>query len=147
METAQIIHAYIEVLAWPTVAVLAMFLYRGIIRSLLPGAKVKLTISGVTIETTIPMIEEFVTENLGGQHLTREQWAWLKRLRNLGSQSICDTDKLVLRPLRNAGLLRTSENGFLQDATAVEITRLGRLIVDAKARSVAPNPEETPNTQ
>jgi len=135
MQIAQIIHAYIEVLAWPTVAVLAMLLYRGIIRSLLPGAKVKLTISGVTVETTIPVIERSVTESLGGEKLTHEQWTWLRKLRNPGPQSISDADKLVLRPLRDAGLLRTSERGFLQDPRAVELTSLGKLMVDASERT------------
>ena len=35
---------------WPIVALAAIVLYRNIIRSFLPGAKVKLTISGVTVE-------------------------------------------------------------------------------------------------
>jgi hypothetical protein len=40
----------------------------------------------------------------------------------------------MLRPLRDAGLLRTSEKGFLQNAKAVEITSLGKLLTDASER-------------
>jgi hypothetical protein len=57
------------------VALAAIILYRNIIRSLLPGAKVKLTISGVTVETTLPIIEHSITESLRGEELTAEQWS------------------------------------------------------------------------
>jgi hypothetical protein len=37
---ANLLHIYVELLTWPIVALIAIILYRNIIRSLLPGAKV-----------------------------------------------------------------------------------------------------------
>src|SRR6266702_701900 len=100
MQIVQQIHTLAEVLAWPIVACIAMFLYRDVVRSLLPWAKIKLAFPPVTIEATIPMIEQSVADSLRGEKLTREHWSWLKRLRDEGPQSISDADKPALRLLR-----------------------------------------------
>jgi hypothetical protein len=125
-----------EVLAWPIVACITIFLYRDVVRSLLPGAKIKLAFPPVIVEATIPMIEQSVADSLRGEKLTGEHWSWLKRLRDEGPLSVSDADKPVLRLLRDAGLLRTVEKGFLQSAKSVEITRLWMFVVDAYDRKL-----------
>lgn len=134
LQIVEIIHVLAQVLAWPMVAVLAIFWYRDVVLELVSKNNVKLTISGVTIETTIPVLEQSVTESLRGERLTDEHWSWLRRLRDESPLLISDDDKPALRLLRDAGLLRPAEKGFLQNAKAVEITSLGRLVVDAYKR-------------
>jgi hypothetical protein len=131
---AKVVHDYVELLTWPIVALAAIILYRNIIRSLLPGAKVKLTISGVTVETTLPIIEHSITESLRGEELTDEQWSWLQKLHAHGQTEFSPDDLTVLRPLRDSGLLRAYSKGFLQNAGAVNITALGRLLFEASGR-------------
>jgi len=131
VEVARLILSYLQVVVWPSVAVLAIVRYRDVIRSLVPGAKVKLTIFGVAIETSIPVIEQSVTESLQGRKLTETQWSWLKKLRNDGRTEFARAQLDMLRPLRNAGLIRGYPEEFLEQATAVEITTLGKLLVDA----------------
>ncbi|MGA8864731.1 MAG: hypothetical protein WB444_13080 [Gallionella sp.] len=134
IKIAKVLHDYAELLTWPLVALVAILAYRDIIRSLLPGAKVKLTISGITLETTLPVIESSITESLHGEELKEEQWAWLRKLRNQGRTAFCQGDLQWLRPLRDSALIRAYPRGFLQSATAVEITTLGKLLVDASSR-------------
>ena len=129
-EIAHVLHGYAEILTWPIVALVSIILYREFIRSLLPGAKVKLTISGITLETTLPIIEHSISESLRGENLSDEQWYWLKKLHAERKAEFFESDLVVLRPLRNAGLI-THPKGFLQDAKTVTITTLGRLLVEA----------------
>jgi len=135
IKTAKIAHDYVELLTWPVVALVAIVLYRDIIRSLLPGSKIKLTISGVTFETTLPIIRQSIIESLGDVEITEEQWSWLVKLHTQGQSEIREADKDVLRPLRNAGLIRTHPKGYLQNAKAVKISRLGKLLVEASGRA------------
>jgi hypothetical protein len=123
----------LNVLAWPIVALLIGYWYRDVFRSLFPGAKVKLTISGVAIETSIPVIEQSVTESLRGRKLTPEQWSLLKKLHDDGRTELqkLQTEVSTLRPLRDSGLVRGHPEGFLANATEIEITTLGRLLVEA----------------
>ena len=134
IKIANVLHSYIELLTWPIVAFVALFLYRDIIRSLLPGSKIKMTVSGVTFETTLPVIKQSIIESLGDVELTEEQWSWLVKLRSQEQVEICDADKEALRPLRNAGLIRTHPKGYLSKAKAVKISRLGKLLVEASGR-------------
>jgi hypothetical protein len=131
IKIAKVAHDYVELLTWPIVALVAIVLYRNIIRALLPGAKVKIMISGVTLETTLPIIEHSITESLRGEELTEEQWSWLKNLHTQGQIKFSEAGLATLRPLRNAGLIRAHPKGFLQNAEAVKISTLGRLLVEA----------------
>ena len=54
IKIAKVLYDYVDLLTWPIVALIAIFRYRDIIRSLLPGAKVKLTISGIILEHPRP---------------------------------------------------------------------------------------------
>lgn len=111
-----------------------MFMFRKSIRALLLEGKVKLTIAGVTLETTLPVIEASISESLQEEKLSKDQWDWLNRLQVEGRIQISEPDIALLRPLRDSGLVRAFPKGFLQKATAVEITTLGRLLVDASKR-------------
>src|SRR5579871_6177736 len=84
MDIAKIVLSYLQALAWPAVALTAILRYREILGRLIPGSKVKLAISGFSIETTLPVLEQSVTESLGGRKLTSEQLTLLKGLRREG---------------------------------------------------------------
>lgn len=128
---ANVLHSYAELLTWPVVVLVGVILYRRAFLSLLPGAKVRLTISGVSFETTLPVIEHSITESLRGEELSDEQWSWLQKLYAEGRTPFSESDLTLLRPLRNAGLIRAFPKGFLQTATAVQLTSLGKLLVEA----------------
>jgi hypothetical protein len=70
-EFAQVCRYYVDLLTWPWVALVAIIMYRSILRSLLPGAKVKFTISGVTFETTLPVVEASISQSLYEKNSTR----------------------------------------------------------------------------
>jgi hypothetical protein len=131
METAHFILDCFRVLSWPIAATLISYWYRDVIRSLLPGAKITLTIVGLKAEATIPEIKASVEESLGGEPLTPEQRKWLQDLFREGAKDIQrDEDRGILRPLRDSGLIRTyPKREQIAYAKGVEITTLGRLLV------------------
>jgi len=132
VEIARIVRTYAAVLAWPIVAVVAVLVYRKVIPSMLPGAKIKLIVFGLTIQTSIPVLEQSVRESLGGRGLTKDQLSLLQKLRSDGRAAVDKTQLEMARRLRNAGLIRhCPEEEYLQNATEIEITILGRLLVEA----------------
>jgi hypothetical protein len=108
-----------------------VLLYRKAVYRLLSEGKVKITVAGVEIETTLPVVEASITESLHGAKLTDVQRNWLSRLETDGRTPVSNQEKAVLRPLRDAALLRAYPEGQLAAATHVEITSLGRLLVKA----------------
>ena len=98
------------------------------------AARVKITISGVTFETTLPVIKRSIIESLGGVEVSDDQWTWLARLHSQEEIEVCASDLATLRPLRNAGLIRARPKGYLQNAKAVKISTLGKLLVEASGR-------------
>lgn len=85
-----------------------------------------------TWNVRLQRLEQSVQESLRGRQLTEEQWSWLRNLRDPG-RSIYDPAKHeTLRPLRNAGLIREHPEGTLTNAKELEITHLGRLLVNAR---------------
>ena len=80
MEIARLVLSYLQVLVWPSVVIFALMRYRRVIESLTSRSKVKFDFAGVSIETTLETLERSVEESLRGNKLSREQWAWLKRL-------------------------------------------------------------------
>ena len=124
MEVGQLVLGYIQALAWPCVAVFFLIKYRQVIASLVPQTKVKLTIAGVTIEPSLQQVARAVQEPFPGGTLTQEQWNWLKRLKNGRQQYKHESDYDLLRPLRDAGLIRAYPTGFLTTAKEVATQRL-----------------------
>jgi hypothetical protein len=131
MQNSQLILGYVQALAWPCVAVFLLLRYRSVIESLVPRSRLKLTIAGVTIETSLETIERSVEESFGGRRLLPEQWAWLQRLASEGRLACDQSQHKDLRPLRNAGLIRVHPEGWLATAKEIEITTLGRLLLEA----------------
>jgi hypothetical protein len=131
MDVRELVLRYIQALAWPSVAVFFLITYRKVIESLIPQAKVKLTLVGVPIEITVQELARAVEEPFPGGSLTEEHWDWLKRLKKGRQAFDYDNDNKLLRPLRNAGLIRPYPNGYLTIAREVEITKIGELVLEA----------------
>ena len=127
----------LEILAWPVVAVFAIIVIRPQIAKLLSGAKVKLSIAGQAIETTLPELKQ-VLEEQAGEPLSTQHVAYLIELRRDGTKHYSDgvkssEERKFLRPLRNNGLVLTlPRNAFLAEANGVELSALGRLYLRAK---------------
>ena len=126
----------INVLAWPVVALTAILVVRPHLGRLLSGAKVRLSIGGQSIETSLPELKE-VLESQAGEHLSEENKDYLRNLLDHGPRAYVhgvtlERERQALRPLRNSGLVQTvPRNAFLHDATAIELSALGRLYLRA----------------
>ena len=122
----------VEIAAWPLVAVLALLLVRPQIGKLLSGAKVKLSIAGSSIETTLPELQQ-IFEEQAGEPLTSEHITYLTALLKNGPKGYPNgvtesSERKFLRPLRNNGLILTRpRNAFLGRAREIELSALGRL--------------------
>jgi nicotinic acid phosphoribosyltransferase len=139
MEMAHLILGYVQALAWPFIVLFGLFLYRDIIRSLLPRSKLKFTIAGVTIEPSIEVLQRSVQESFRGGRLSEAQWEWLRRLARDGRLPYDHKHYIELRRLRNSGLIREHPEGTLTASDEIEITTLGRLLLNAHDHG-------TPNT-
>jgi hypothetical protein len=128
----------LKIVVWPVVSMVALLAVRPSLAALLSGSRVKLTIAGQSIETTLPelkaMFEEQTTEPLTASHDE-----YLRELRSLGAKpypkGVDDTKtRDFLRPLRNAGLIHTHPRGVrLKNANSISLSGLGRLYLGAKA--------------
>lgn len=122
---------------WPFVVLVALFVVKPILADLLSGTKVKLSISGQVIETTLPELRR-VFEELASEPLTEKHINYLKGLRSSGTKEYPEgvqerDEREFLRPLRNAGLIQTSPRGIrLKRATGIDLSALGRLFLQAK---------------
>ena len=132
MDIGQLVLSYMQALAWPVVTIFFLMKYRQVIESLIP--KVKLTVAGVPIEVSLQQLARTVEEPFPGGTLTQEQREWLKRLKNGRQKFEYTRDNELLRPLRNAALIRPYPNGYLATAKEVEITRIGDLVLEALER-------------
>jgi len=100
------------------------------------GAKVKLSIAGQSIETTLPELKE-ILEAQAGERLTEENKRYLRQLLQQGLKDYprgvaTEEERQSLRLLRNNGLIQTvPRNAFLNDAKAIELSALGRLYLRA----------------
>ena len=128
----------IEVLAWPAVALTAILVVRPHLGRLMSGAKVKLSIAGQTIETSLPELKD-ILESQAGERLSEENKDYLRSLLERGPREYPEgvstkDERQALRPLRNNGLVQTiPRNAFLNDARAIELSALGRLYLRASA--------------
>ncbi len=127
----------LEIVIWPAITLTALFIIRPHLSTLLSGAKVKLSIAGQSIETTLPELKQILEEQTG-ETLTVEHIAFLDSLQHDGARQYPSgleksDDRKFLRPLRNSGLILTvPRNSFLRDAHAIELSGLGRLFLRAK---------------
>lgn len=127
----------LEVGLWPIVAIIAIFVVRPHLRALLSSAKVKLSVAGQSIETTLPELKQVIEEQTGVP-LSAEQEQFLSLLQSKGCVAYPEgirtpEEQVFVRPLRNSGLVVTvPRNVFLVEARAVELSGLGRLYLRAK---------------
>ena len=128
----------LEIVIWPAVALVAIFIVRPHLGAYLSGARVKLSIAGQSIETTLPELKQILEEQ-SGESLSEDHIAFLESLQKDGARRYesgiqVSGDRKFLRPLRNSGLILTvPRSSFLTDARAVELSALGRLYLRAKA--------------
>ena len=138
MTVAEALHL-LEIIAWPAVAAGLVFVIRPHLAALLSGAKVKLSIAGQSIETTLPELKEILEEQ-AGESLSAESIAYLSSLEREGAKQYesginKSEERKLLRLLRNSGLVHTiPRNRFLQEATGIELSGLGRLYLRARAK-------------
>jgi hypothetical protein len=132
---------------WPLVTLVSLFVVRPHIGQLLSGAKIKLSIGGQIIETTLPVLQQIIEEQ-AGEVLSKEHKEYLSDLQHEGcklyaSGVIDSNERKILRPLRNNGLIQTiPRNSFLNEAKAIELSALGRLYlraIDARPVIMTPN--------
>lgn len=133
----------LKVTLWPAVAVIALWVVRPHIGVLLSGSRVRFSMAGQVIETTLPELEQVFEEQSCGR-LSEDHVEYLKSLKKEGTRhypnGVKGEDRSFLRPLRNTGLVITvPRDSFLQDVSAVELSGLGRMylrgtpVKDAKA--------------
>jgi hypothetical protein len=127
---------YVKVLAWPITAIVLLLLIRPQLRELLPSSKIKVSIFGVSIETTLPELQRAMNECLGGQ-LGQDQTEYLAGLYGILERAyptgVRQPESQIVRPLRNAGLVKTiPSHASLGDSTAIRITDLGVFLMRHK---------------
>ncbi len=133
----------LQIVVWPAVALAGIAVVRPHLGNLLSGSKVKLSLFGQSIETTLPELERIIEEQTGGS-LTVEEAQYLDILYDNGGQKkyaegLKSEERKLIRPLRNFGLLMTSpRNAFLDDAKSIQLTSLGRLYMKAKRKQHGP---------
>ena len=127
----------LEIVVWPTVVLVAVLVVRPHLSTLLSGAKVKLSIAGQAIETTLPQLKQIVEEQTS-EALSAEHVKYLSDLYRAGPKAYPEgvdnkDERKFLRPMRNAGLIMTEpRNVYLNEANAIELSALGRLFLKAK---------------
>ncbi len=131
--TGELLLEYTKALAWPVVAGVAMWRYRDVVASLLPGSKITLKVLGQSIEKTIPEMKSLVAEILTDGSPTEAQRALLWELyANGGWMKLEKSKEGDWRSLRNAGLVRSHPTERqLADADSIAITPIGKLALEA----------------
>jgi hypothetical protein len=128
----------LEIVIWPVVALAGIAVLRPHIATLFSGSKVKLSLFGLSIETTLPELGRIIEEQTGGS-LTAEENKYLDEVYEHGEkdypQGMTSELRKLVRPLRNFGLVLTiPRNAFLTDAKSIQLTSLGRLYMKAKRK-------------
>lgn len=129
----------LEIIVWPLVTLLALMLVRPSLTALLSGAKVRLSIAGQVIETTLPELQR-IFEEQASEPLTSQHVLYLRALRTDGGKGYPDgvqdsDEREFLRVLRNTGLIQLHPRGSrLRKATTIELSGLGRLYLQATGR-------------
>lgn len=131
---------YIRVLVWPLVTLLLIMRFGDTLITAIQKSKVKLSLFGVDIETSIADLERTLTAAVDGA-LSPKQWDLLEKIWKKGSVSIqnegyvmnMSSDLAWIRPIRNAGLLMSLPDGkYIEQATELVLTPLGKLLMQAR---------------
>ena len=126
----------LRIITWPITVIIAVFTLKPYLAQLLAGSKVKISLFGQSVETTLPELEGVVSEQAGGA-LTESE---MNDLQKFYQQSVIEypngvesKEKEALRPLRNYGLIMTKPRGkSLGRAKSIQISALGRLVMKSK---------------
>jgi hypothetical protein len=126
----------LKIVVWPCVALAGIAAARPYLASLLSGSKVKLSLLGQAIETTLPELGRIIEAQTGGT-LNANQSGYLEHLLHHGikeySAEMTEQEHDLLRPLRNYGLIMTNPpHATLKKATSIQLTSLGRLFMQAR---------------
>jgi hypothetical protein len=131
MTVARLFLEFAQVIIWPLTIGILLIVYRDVIKELIPKSKVRVSLFGLQVETTLPELETITLAALGG-HLEDRQLELLTRISFAGLLSIAPSrdERLWVRPLVNAGLIMTSPAGaHLKDASGLALTPLGNLVM------------------
>lgn len=138
--THELFIRYLTELKWPIVLVTLLLAFRKPLATLLGsitlGSKVKISLFGVEVETTLQELENVSIATLGGS-MDSNQRDLLTRLGTRGPiayspEGVPKDQQCWIRPLRNAGLIETQPQGlYLEDAQGLMLTPLGSLMVKA----------------
>jgi hypothetical protein len=140
MSVSQLVLEFVKVLIWPVTLILLLFVYRDAILTLLPKSKIKITLFGLEVETSLPELETITLSMLGGQ-MDQRQLHLLTTLVNDGPVSydkagVPGEERNWIRPLMNAGLIMTLPAGeHLGKAEGLALTPLGTLLMRPKLQS------------
>jgi hypothetical protein len=130
---------YIGELKWPLTIIILLIIFRKTLARFLTsytlGSKVKISLFGVEVETTLRELEDISIATLGGTLNNRQQ----ELLTLLSVNELIKYEKGVpedewdwIVPLRNAGIIETQPRGaYLRDAQSLKLTALGLLMVKA----------------
>ncbi len=123
----------LQIVIWPIVVLIGIAVLRPHLGSILSGAKVSINLFGVSIETTVPELQQII-EQQAGEPLKDEQIQYLDNLAKSGAMQYPDGVKdihehsEIIRPLRNFGLVMTiPKNVSIGSAKSVTLTPLGHL--------------------
>jgi len=133
-DIAELVLKLLTTLVWPLVTVFFLVRYREALQSLMAQGKVKFTMAGVTVETTLAKFEEVMTDNLRDKTLLSSQWESLQQMAQAPIPFDRAKDYEHLRPLRDAGLIWALPKGHLGDAKEVVISPLGKLLLNARQK-------------
>ena len=126
----------LKVVLWPIVALIILFVVRPHLSELMAKSKVKLSMFGQSIETTLSELGEVIEEQTEGR-LTQDHIQYLESLSAQGVKDypsgIDGNERKLLRPIRNAGLILTiPRDSFLTEARSIQLSALGRLYLRAR---------------
>jgi hypothetical protein len=149
MDIAKLLLEYLQTLIWPAVVIFAVARHGSALIAVFDKSKIKLKLYGVELEVNLQDLQGVLTAALHGE-LSPQQWTLLVKLRDAGPISIdsagfkmdLDGDLRWIRPIRNAGLiLSLPDDKYIELATTLQLTQLGRLLVDASRRRPATEPK------
>ena len=140
MHDSPAILEYIRILVWPLVTLLLIMKFGNTLITAIQKSKVKLSLFGVEIETSIVDLERTLTAAVDGA-LSPKQWDLLEKIWKKGTVSVqnegyvmdMSADLKWIRPIRNAGLLMSLPDGkYIEQATELALTPLGKLLMQAR---------------
>jgi hypothetical protein len=130
---------YVGELKWPLTIIILLIVFRKTLARFLTSyalsSKVKISLFGVEVETTLRELEDISIATLGGRLNDKQQ----ELLTVLSHNELIKYEKGVpedewnwIIPLRNAGIIETQPTGaYLRDAQSLKLTALGSLMVKA----------------